>query len=108
MSLAKPADLQIRNSIRERTDCTSLLAIPAVLDEVSRPSRPVSPHRSERDADSKVREIGWMVAFVYYGYFQTRRQVHIEHLLEAVGLLRPCKHVLLKEEQYIHRSYVGN
>jgi len=63
MSPAKPADLQIRNSIRERTDCTSLLAIPAVLDEVSRRSRPVSPHRSERDADSKVSEIVWVVAF---------------------------------------------
>jgi len=59
MSPAKPADLQIRNSIRERTDCTSLLAIPAVLDEVSRRSRPVSPHRSERDADSKVRDWSW-------------------------------------------------
>jgi hypothetical protein len=108
MSPAKPADLQIRNSTRERTDYTSLLAIPAVLDEVSRPSRPVFLHRSERDADSRVREIGWMVAFGHYGSFQTRWQMHIEHLLKAIGLLRHCKPVLLKEAQYIHRNYVGN
>jgi hypothetical protein len=108
MSPAKPADLQIRNSTRERTDCTSLLAIPAVLDEVSRPSRPVSLHKSERDADSKVREIDWMVAFGHYGSFRTRWQMHIEHLLKAVGLLWPCKPVLLKEVQYIHRNYVVN
>jgi hypothetical protein len=79
MSPAKPADLQIRNSTRERTGCTSLLAIPAVLDEVLLLSRPVSRHRSERDAGSKVREFGWLVAFGCYKSFQTRWRVHIKH-----------------------------
>jgi len=55
MSPAKPADPQIPNSTRERTDCTLSLATPAVPDEVLLPSRPVSLPKSERDGDSKVR-----------------------------------------------------
>jgi hypothetical protein len=79
MSPAKPADLQIRNSIREKIGCTSLPAIPAVLDEVLLLSRLVSLHKSERDADSKVREIGWMVALGLYKSFRTRWRIHIGH-----------------------------
>ena len=80
MSPAKPADLQIPSSTRERTDCTSSLATPADLDEVSLLSRLVSLHRSERDADSKVKKIGWTVASGWsksYRSFQ-RWRMHME------------------------------
>lgn len=58
MSPAKPADPQILSSTRERIDCISSLAIHADLDDQLQPLRPVSLHKSERDADSKVR--GWL------------------------------------------------
>jgi len=55
MSPARLAVLQIPNSTREKTDCTSSPATPAVRDEVLLPSRPVSLPKLARDADSKVR-----------------------------------------------------
>lgn len=55
MSPAKPADPQILNSTRERTDCISSLATRADLDDLSLRSRQVSLLKSERDEDSKVR-----------------------------------------------------
>ena len=57
MSLAKPADRQIPNLIKGRTDSTSSPAIHADLDEVLLLSRPVSLPRSESVGDNKVR--GW-------------------------------------------------
>jgi len=59
MSPVRRADPQIRSSTRERTVCTSSLATLADPDEVLLPSRPVSLPRSERDADSKVRDWSW-------------------------------------------------
>lgn len=56
MSPARLAVLQTPNSTRERTDCTSSPATPAVHDEVSLPSRPVSLPKSAKDADSKARK----------------------------------------------------
>jgi len=56
MSLAKLADHQIRNLIREKIDCISSPATHAVLDEVLRPSRLVSLPRLGRDGDSRVRK----------------------------------------------------
>jgi len=53
---ARPADPQIPNSTRERTDCTSLLATLVVLVVVSPPSRLVSLHKSAKDADNRVRK----------------------------------------------------
>jgi hypothetical protein len=100
MSPAKPADLQIRNSTRERTDCTSLPATPAALDEVLLLSRPVSLPRLERDVDSKVREIGWTVALGRYRSFQARWWMHIEHcrrqlIFESCEIMccRCCKRI---------------
>jgi len=55
MSPAKPADLPIPSSTRERTDYTSSPATPADRVAQSRPSRPVSPRKSERERDSRVR-----------------------------------------------------
>jgi hypothetical protein len=55
MSPAKPADLQILNSTRERTDCISLLATLAVPDEVLLLLRLVSLPKLESVADSRVR-----------------------------------------------------
>jgi hypothetical protein len=55
MLLAKLADPQIRNLTRERTDCISLLATHAVLDEVLLLSRRVSLPKSARDGDSRAR-----------------------------------------------------
>jgi len=52
---ARPADPQIPNSTRERTDCISSLAIHAAPDEVLLPLRPVSLPRSVRDVDNRVR-----------------------------------------------------
>ena len=52
---ARPVDRQILSSTKERTDCISLLATPVVLDDPLPLSRPVSLHKSERDADSKDR-----------------------------------------------------
>ena len=110
MSPAKPADPQIRSSIRERTDCISLPATPAALDEVSLRSRPVSPHKSERDADSKVREdreIGCLFTSESGNLPDQMEDAH-RALPGEVGLLRPCKHVLLKEVQvqYKHRRSI--
>ena len=59
-SPARPADPQILNLTRERTDCTSLLAIRVALVAVLPQLRPVSLHRLARDADNKVRSfLGW-------------------------------------------------
>lgn len=55
MSLARLADRQTLSSTRERTDCTSSPVTLVVLDDLLLLSRLVSPHRSERDADSRVR-----------------------------------------------------
>lgn len=55
---AKPADRPIPSSTRERTDCTSLPATLAALDEVLRPLRLVSLPRLARDGDNRVK--GWI------------------------------------------------
>jgi hypothetical protein len=54
---ARLAVLQTPNSTREKTDCTSSPATPAVRDEVLPPSRPVSLPKSARDADSRARKV---------------------------------------------------
>jgi hypothetical protein len=61
MSPARPADPQIPNSIKERTDCTSSPATPVVPEDPSRRSRRVSLPRSAREEDSRVRRLlyGW-------------------------------------------------
>jgi hypothetical protein len=55
MSHARPADLQIPNLIRAKTDCTLSHATLAVLDEVLLLSRQVSLPKSARDGDSRVK-----------------------------------------------------
>jgi hypothetical protein len=81
MSLARPADLQIRNSTRERTDYTSLPVTHAVLDEVLLQSRLVSLPKSVRDGDSRVE---WWIAgwpWHYESFFSLRVREHFEHCL---------------------------
>lgn len=64
---AKHADPQIPSSTRVRTDCTSLLATLAALDEVSQLSRQVSLPRSVRDVDSKARFLASDKVVLQYG-----------------------------------------
>jgi len=87
MSPAKPADPQIPNSIRERTDCTSSLATHADPDEVSLLSRPVSLHKSARDADNKVRGLGGMAALGIFslGSHCRSSSMHNEDWLGRMG-----------------------
>lgn len=84
MSLARRADPQILSSTRERTDCISSLAIHVDLEDLSQPSRLVSLHKSERDADSKVKGL---IARTSWGSGVSNLGLgmHIEHWLGGSG-----------------------